>query len=188
MNLSGSKGWLKCPHFENITPLPLFWSPQREHFQHCHLGKHISTCTWHSELSVRLSWQSRNRGEALSDSPLSLTDPHRKIISCELRCGAPQGPLSKTHLPQQTHIMNTAALDLSSKEDLAVQKARARRKKRKKTTDGINVSQAWTQFSHNTREKLLTPEYQWGEIYYTLFFGWRSTTAHHWSSHHWLTD
>lgn len=127
MNSSGGKGGLKCPQFENITRLALFGSPQREHFQHCHLGKYILTCTWHLELSVQLSRQWRNQGEAVSDSPVSPTDPHREIISCELRCGE---PLSKTHLPQQRHKMNTAALDLSGREDLAVQKVRAGEKKK----------------------------------------------------------
>lgn len=66
-------------------------------------------CTWHLELSVPLGWQSRNRGEAVSDSPVSLTDPHRKIISCALRCGAPQGSLSKTHLPPaNTHNQHSS--------------------------------------------------------------------------------
>lgn len=90
-----------------------------------HTHTHTSTCTCHLELSVWVRWQSqssgRNRREAVNDSSVSLTDPHSKIISRTPRCRAPQGPLSKSHLPDRTHIMNTSALDLSGGEHLPEQ-------------------------------------------------------------------
>lgn len=69
--------------------------------------------------------------------------------------------------------MNTAASDLSGKEDLAVQKKPRREEKKRKENNRWDRCQPGMDsvFTQYQRKKLLTPEYQRGEIYYSLFFG-----------------
>lgn len=109
-----------------------------------------------------------------------------EIVSCMLRREAPRGPLSKTHLPQQPRRMNTAALDLSGKEDLAVRKrtqAGGEKKERKQPMGSMSARRGLT--FHTIPEKnfsLLNTNEATFITHFSL------ADAHQRRSHRWLAD